>query len=289
MKMLRPHNSVELIKAIRSVQGEGYLVAGCTDFLAQRNGTWWDADCLIDLLGVREMQGITRTEQSIRIGAVCTHSEIENHPAVRSFCPALSQACSEIGSKQIRNRGTIGGSICNASPAGDIMPVLLASEAEILYMNLAGILKKIPARSFLTGKGTTVLQPGEAVIRIEIPVPPAGSRSAFAKLGERRKVTIAKISLCLSSEIREGCLLHPRISLGAVSDRAFLSDYAGSIMEGAPLDDTLAEQLWPILSDEIAASIPNRASMPYKREAVRGLTEDLVLRFLSEPSVVPVP
>ena len=202
MQMIRPRNAVELIKAVRSIQGEGYLVAGCTDFLPQRNGTWWEADCLIDLLGVKDMQGIYRTNQVIRIGAVCTHSEIENHPVVRAGCPALSHACSQIGSRQIRNRATIGGNICSASPAGDIDPVLLAVRAEILCMNLAGNLRKIPAEKFISGKGATILQPGEAVIRIEIPLPPAGSRSAFAKLGERKKGSISKISLSLASEIR---------------------------------------------------------------------------------------
>ncbi len=284
MQMIQPRNAVELIKAVRSIQGEGYLVAGCTDFLARRNGTWWDADCLIDLLGVKDMQGIYRTDQAIRIGAVCTHSEIENHPVVRAGCPALSQACSEIGSKQIRNRGTIGGNLCSAYPTGDIYPVLLAVRAEILCMNLAGNLRKIPAEKFISGKGTTILQPGEAVIRIEIPLAPAGSRSAFAKLGERKTVTTAKISLSLASEIWKGCLLHPRISLGAVSEAAFLSDYAASAVEGAPMDESLSDELWPILSDEIAASIPHRASMPYKKEAVRGLTEDLIMRFLSDRS-----
>ncbi len=285
MEMIRPRNTLELLRAIHSIQGEGYLVAGCTDFLAARSGTWWDADCLIDLLGVKEMQGIHRTGDCLRIGAVCTHAEIAAHPLVRALCPALRQACSEVGSMLIRNRGTIGGSLCTASPAGDVYPVLLAAGAEILCLNLAGNLRKIPAAKFITGKGATVLQPGEAVIRIEIPLPGAGSRSAFAKLGERKKVTVSKLSLCMVSGVRNGCLRDPRIVLGAVSEAAFLSDYAGSVMDGAPLDATLADQLWPILSDEIAASIPTRSSMPYKKEAVRGLTEDLVARFLSEASV----
>ena len=125
MNYYQPSNLAALREIVGAQEGHCRFVAGCTDFLAQRNGRPWTKEALISLSEVGEMRRISAGAAGIFIGAACTHGQIAKDAMVRQHFPALAQACANVGSPQIRNRGTIGGSIANASPGGDIYPVLL--------------------------------------------------------------------------------------------------------------------------------------------------------------------
>lgn len=276
MTFLQPNTLLDLARCLGEKSGpDCHLIAGCTDFLAKRNGTPWDARLLISLVNLPELQDIHLDDNILSVGAACTHSQVEEHPLVRQYFPALAAACGNVGSKQVRNRGTVGGSVGNASPAGDIYPVLLVLGAQGVVLSSKESVRRLPMEELISPQGRLALAEDEAITAFEIPLPAFGNYNAFVKLGEQAHVTIAKISLAVSLTLRDGRMEQVRLALGAVARRAFLARSADAL-EGQPLSPDLLPAFFQALSSEIEASIPDRPSMPYKRQAVKGLADDLL-------------
>ena len=282
MTFLQPNTLPELARCLGEISGpDCHLIAGCTDFLAQRNNTSWDARLLISLVNLPELQDIHLDNNVLSIGAACTHSQVEEHPLVRQYFPALAAACGNVGSKQVRNRGTVGGSVGNASPAGDIYPVLLVLGAQGVVLNSKESVRRLPMEELVSPQGKLSLAEDEAITAFELPLPGPDNCNAFVKLGEQAHVTIAKISLAVSLTLREGKMEQVRLALGAVARRAFLARSAAAL-EGQPLSRDLLPAFFAALSAEIEASIPDRPSMPYKRQAVKGLADDLLAALMDQ-------
>lgn len=276
MRFLQPTTLAELADCLTQKQGENcHLIAGCTDFLAKRNNQAWEADLLVSLVNLPALKVIALQDGKLSIGAVCTHTQIEEHPLVKRYFPALSQACGNVGSKQIRNRGTIGGSIGNASPAGDMFPVLLTLGARAVLLNGAGVTRREPMEKL-------ALAGDEAILSFELPLPAVNNINSFIKLGDRPKVTIAKINLAVSMELEKGVIRNPMVCLGAVSRYAFPASDAMAVLDGKPLSEELFPVFSQVLSEEIRRSIPTRASMPYKSKAVRGLADTILADLICQ-------
>ena len=205
MNFFQPTNREELASALASLSG-GSIVAGCTDFLAQRNGKVWHADTILSLTEMQELKQIELAGDTLAVGAVCVHSQVAQSPLVRQYFPALAMACSQVGCAQIRNRGTLGGSIGTSSPAGDVYPPLLALCGAAEVMNSRGAVRTIPARELVLGKGKTALASDEAILRFLLPLPAEHEISAFGKIGERHQVTISKINLAVSAVVKNSCI-----------------------------------------------------------------------------------
>lgn len=276
MMFLQPKTRPELVDALKQMTADSHLVAGCTDFLAKRNGQYWDADLLVSLTAMEELKTIALRENSLAIGALCTHTQVEEDPLVGKYFPAFVQACGNVGSKQIRNRGTVGGSVGNASPAGDIYPVLLALNARAEILSGSGEIRSVPVEQVIRGMGKTALTENEAITAFVVPLPAEGACCAFGKLGERAKVTIAKINLAIAADTEGGKLKNVRVALGAVAEKAFLSAEAAAVLEGAEIAALPEEAFAETLSAIVRQAIPTRASMPYKNAAIRGLAKDVL-------------
>jgi carbon-monoxide dehydrogenase medium subunit len=173
---------------------------------------------VVDLKKVSELRtGIVERDSLLRIGALTTMTALIRDSRVRRHFPALVQAASVVGSVQIRNRATLAGNICNASPAADTAPPLLVYGATVSIAGTAGC-RSVPVGDFFTGPGRTVLQRGEIVESIDLPLPPRGLRAAFGRVTRRRGVDLATINLCCASE-ESGAV---RLAYGAVGPRPFL-------------------------------------------------------------------
>ena len=122
MIFVQPTSIIELAAALADKEGKTILAAGCTDILPGKIGRPWDADRIIDLTHVPQLQQIAVENNELFIGSCCTHAQIAENGLVRKYFEALAEACAQVGSVQIRNRGTIGGNVANASPAADTMP-----------------------------------------------------------------------------------------------------------------------------------------------------------------------
>ena len=224
----------------------------------------------VDLSAIAEIKGISRGSGGYRIGAGTTWSEIVGAQLPRGF-DGLKAAAREVGSVQIQNRGTIGGNLCNASPAADGVPPLLALDAEVELAGATGV-RRLPLQNFILGNRKTARRPDEIVTAIHIPDGLAGANSAFLKLGARRYLVISIVMVAANIAFsQDGRVGAARIAVGsasAVAQRLFALEQrlegltAAALAEASP---TLSElsALTPI--DDV------RATAAYRREATRVL------------------
>ena len=167
LSLLRPRT---LRDALAMLRDEGPLtpVAGCTDlYVGLQFGTLADKR-FVDLWPLRELQGIADDRGTLRIGALTTYTDLIQSPLVRRRVPMLVAASREVGGRQIQNRGTLGGNIANASPAGDALPVLSVADAMVVLSSTNGE-RRVPFNNFYTGYRASVRRPDEIIVAIEVP------------------------------------------------------------------------------------------------------------------------
>ncbi len=280
---LQPSTREELLSALGQLTKDSKIIAGGTDLMPELRKNMPDVDVYLSLSAMQEMKEITVKDNMLRIGAMATHDAIAHNPDVRKYATALYHACSHVGSQQIRNRGTIGGSLANASPAGDMIPCvcLLGGTMEVLRAD--GTIRRIPAGEFTLGVSRTALQPQEILLAIELPVR-EGRSSAFVKLGSRKEVTIAQISIALSWD-RGTRYVNPDGYLGAVDTTPVHLDELAEIIGKGPVDDAAKDRLAASLRERIRVIRMNRKRPPklkiteaerlYKERAVRSVVYDI--------------
>jgi CO/xanthine dehydrogenase FAD-binding subunit len=200
-------------------------------------------DRLLDLSRVDALKGIALEAGALVIGARTTYTEIRRSALIEAHMPALIEAAATIGAIQIQNRGTLGGNIANASPAGDTLPILLAAEATILVGGQRGE-REIPAAEFFTGYRETALAPDELILHVTFPLP-AGRELRFRKVGTRRAQAISKVVMATAWR-DDGSLglTRVRIALGSVAATPIRARTTEAVLEGAmpipevaPIDD----------------------------------------------------
>lgn len=247
------------------------VLAGATDLLAARRSLD-SAGFVLDLTAVAELRGIADEGAHWRIGAACTWSAI-----VRTDLPplfdALKQAARQIGGPQIQNAGTIGGNICNASPAADGVPVLMALDARVRLLSRVGE-REIPLSDFILGPGRAALRDGEMLAAILVPKPEGDAQSAFRKLGARAHQVISIVSVAGLVVRRDGRLAHARIAVGAASPVAVrLRDLEDDLLVNPVVTKRHFADLSPI--DDV------RATAAYRLRAAEIVTRRLVNDLLS--------
>lgn len=231
----RPTRLDEALAALARAPG-AVLLAGGTDLMVAWNaGDRPLPERVIDLWGVPELATIRVARDALHVGALATYSRIIESPEVRSHAPALVEASRTIGATQIQNRGTIGGNIANASPAGDTLPVLLAMDATIVVASQARGERAVPSDSFWLSYRRTALAPDEAIVRIEIGL--GRPRVVFRKVGTRRAQAISKVAMALSlGRSRDGTVEGPRIAWGSVAPTPVRASRTENALKGRSLD-----------------------------------------------------
>jgi CO/xanthine dehydrogenase FAD-binding subunit len=210
---LRPNTLAEAVHALASSGGQ--ILAGGTDFFPSL-GDRPVSGAVVDISGLRELKGVIREPQYIRIGGLTTWSEIIKTPLPRCF-DGLKAAAREIGGVQIQNRGTVAGNLCNASPAADSIPPLLALDAEVELASHAGA-RRMPLTDFIVGNRRTMRQPSEILSQVFVPRSVENAASTFLKLGARRYlvISIVMVAVVLDKDslnrVREA-----RVSVGSCS------------------------------------------------------------------------
>lgn len=245
------------------------LLAGGTDVYPVRThrSAWFqpfDRD-MLDLGAVPELSDIRHDAAGTRIGAATTWSAIAEAALPPAF-DALKQASRQVGGVQIQNRGTIGGNLCNASPAADGVPPLLALDAEVELASLRGQ-RRLPLADFVLGNRRTALAPDEILVAIHVPAQPEGARSTFLKLGARAYlvISIASVAAVIATDASE-LVTAARIAVGACSAAPQRLATLEARLIGQPAGD-LAALVEP---EDLAALAPIddvRASAAYRRDA----------------------
>jgi CO/xanthine dehydrogenase FAD-binding subunit len=243
-------------------------IAGGTDVMVRITGEIGEPPGrMIDLSRLAELRGISVDGDAVVIGAATTYTDIRRSDACREHLPALVEAAATIGAVQIQNRGTLGGNIANASPAGDTLPVLLALDASIVVGGSRGE-RTIAADAFWVAYRRTALARDELILRIRIPV--AGGREArFRKIGTRRAQAISKVVLALAWRERgpspAGSWSDVRVALGSVADRPIRAHATEAVLEGAAPTPETADAAADALAAEIHPIDDVRSTADYRR------------------------
>jgi len=264
---LRPRRLDEALAALQ--ERPRPILAGGTDFYPARVGRPPEDDVL-DLTAVAELRGIERTPEGVRIGATTTWSEILDAPLPASLA-ALKLAAREVGGVQIQNAGTVAGNLCNASPAADGIPVLLALGARVELRSAAGR-RVLPIGEFVLGSQRTALRPDEIVIAIDIPPWAEGARSTFLKLGARRYLVISIAMVAAVVEPDESRRVgRAAIAVGACSPVARRLPALEAALVGRPCDVALGAAVEARHLALLAPITDVRGTAEYRRDAVMTL------------------
>ena len=264
--LFRPRSVAE---AFRMLRDEAPLtpLAGCTDLYVSMNFGTLDRARFIDLWPLDDLRGISRRAHAIRIGALTTYTQIIRSPIVGRDLPMLAAAAHEIGAVQIQNRGTIGGNVANASPAGDTLPVLAATDAVVEIGSARGV-RRVPFTSFYTGYRQMDLGPGELILALEIPRTP-GRRQWFRKVGTRRAQAISKVVIAACGGAA------PAIALGSVAPTVVrLPETERALAAGASIEEAqrlMLAEIAPIDDVRSTADYRRRVAGNLLAECLRGL------------------
>jgi len=234
---LRPR---DLDEALQALTRPFAVLAGGTDFYPARVGRPVTEDVL-DIAGIAALRGISETDEGWRLGATTTWSELVEAGLPPLF-DGLKQAAREVGGRQIQNAGTIAGNICNASPAADGVPALLALDAEVEVASRDGT-RRLPLGTFITGVRKTALLPGELVTALHVPRPRHEARSAFLKLGARRYLVISIAMASVVVEVSNRTVTSARVAVGACSPVAQRLPDLERALVGAPADAQLGKRV----------------------------------------------
>lgn len=261
----RPDNLAEAL----NLRGQGaQIIAGGTDFYPARVGRPLyerDVPCVLDLTGLRALKGISDRGDFHRIGALTSWTTVAEASLPGQF-RGLQAAAREVGGRQIQNRGTIGGNLCNASPAADGVPALLALGAEVELVSAAGA-RRLALEDFIVGPRKIALRPDEILAAILVPKPKGEGIGAFWKLGARKYLVISIVMAAGCLDLVDGCIASARIAIGACSAVARRLPKLEAALRGRSLDEELASL---VAADHIADLAPIddvRASAGYRTEA----------------------
>jgi CO/xanthine dehydrogenase FAD-binding subunit len=239
-------------------------LAGGTDLMVQLEADVAEPPAqVLDLARLDELRGVDYDGYEVSIGALTTYTELRQSPVISARLHALSEVAGTVGAAQIQNRGTIGGNICNASPAGDTLPVLLAVDAVFECASSQGI-REVPAREFWTGYRQTALRDDELLVRIRFAVDRSRS-TRFRKIGTRAAQAISKVVLALSYREDDGTWRDVRVALGSVAPTTIRAAATEAVLEGSRPGETLADEAARVLADEINPIDDVRSTAGYRR------------------------
>ncbi len=254
-----------LSEAYAVMASGGYRpLAGGTDLMVQLEADVAEPPlAVLDLWRLDELRGISTDGYDVSIGALTTFADVRRSPVISARLPALAEAAATIGAAQIQNRATIGGNVCNASPAGDSLPVLLAVDATFDLGSVEGV-RTVPAREFWTGYRQTALRPDELLVQIRFPVDRT-RRTRYRKVGTRAAQAISKVVVALSYRDDAGTWRDVRVALGSVAASTIRARQTEAILEGERPVTSMADKAAETLAGEIVPIDDVRSTAQYRR------------------------
>jgi CO/xanthine dehydrogenase FAD-binding subunit len=262
MEVVSPTNLAEALR-VQAERPDAVPIQGGTDVMVELNFDRGRPEVLLNLNEVPELRGWSRENGAIRLGSGLTYAEAMEAPLV-DLLPALAEASRTVGSPQIRNRGTIGGNLGTASPAGDALPPLLIEGASVELASVRGV-RTMPLRGFLVGPKRNAAEPDELITAVR--VEPSGASQTFMKVGPRNAMVIAVCSLALAADRDRNEL---RASFGSAGPVAGL--VTSPISEASSFAEKVAAAATPI--DDV------RGTAAYRRHALRVLASRALERCL---------
>lgn len=255
---------------LMAAQPGAVLIAGGTDLLVKMKDGKARPPAVISIDRATDLSTMKDTGRTLWVGAGCTHSDISRSQLAAEKAPLLAAACRAIGSPQIRNRGTLGGNIATASPAGDTIPALIALDARIVVEGLAGQ-RAIDASRFFLGPGRSALGPGEIIVGVQIPCDGPSDVWAFRKLGQRQAMSISIASVAVHARLEGGALRHAAVALGSVAPVVVRAHRLEQALEGRQVTPELLTDVCPLAREAASPITDIRGSCDYRLAMVEAL------------------
>ncbi|MGH3004750.1 MAG: FAD binding domain-containing protein [Gaiellaceae bacterium] len=271
-----PHDLDEALATLADLGERAQVLAGGTDVVVQYLRREIAPEHVVYLGGLDELRGRTAAAELV-LGALTTHRELADDPLVRMEYAGLAEAAGQIGGWQTQNAGTVGGNLCNASPAADLPPSLLLADARVTLRSASGE-RDVPLAEFFIGRRRTARRPDELVTAVTLSRPPAASGEAYLKLGRRRAMEIAIVGLAVrlafadDGEVGDdGEVADARIAVCAASERPYRADDAERALVGSRLEDDAVAEAGRLVAAAASPIDDVRASADYRRRVLEGM------------------
>lgn len=268
MNYYAPKSTEELAEILARGKNGAKILAGGTDVVIQLREQKINPECIVSLKFVQNLKGIQEQTGKILVGPMTTFTELAQAPLIREKAFLLAQAAASVGSPQIRNAGTVGGNIANASPAGDTIPALMALDAVLTIASTRGE-RQMPLKDFYLGIGKNKLAADEFIKMITFAALPETCGSAFVKLGRRNALAISRVSMAaiVGCSAGSNTVTDCRIAAGSVAQNPIRLPNAEKVLLGAKLTPAAVEKSVEAAFAEISATLGQRASAIYKKKA----------------------
>jgi carbon-monoxide dehydrogenase medium subunit len=249
------------------------VLAGGTDLLVLLKDQKLTAEVVMSLAGVRDLNFIRYEDgRGATLGALATHGGVATSPMIQQKFPDLAEACSQVGAVQIQNLGTVGGNLCNASPAADVAPPLLLMDAVLTLASTRGE-RRVSIHDFFQGPRRTVLQADEILKEIFVPEIPGRRGATYLKLGRRKAMEIAIVGIGVAIHLNgsDQVVSECRIAMGSVAPTPVRARRGEEILRNQEVRDELIEEVAVVAAEEASPISDVRASREYRLDMIRVL------------------
>ncbi|NIS72193.1 MAG: xanthine dehydrogenase family protein subunit M [Proteobacteria bacterium] len=276
---IKPSNLADAISALRE-HDDAFLLSGGTDLLVGIKNKLLEPKCIIDLKGIPSLN-VFKYESEFRFGSLLTIRDVEVSKAIREKIPVLCQAASCLGSVQIRNKATVGGNLCNASPAADMSTIFLAMDADVKVVSQEGE-KVIELEHFFVGPNSTILGRNDILTEIIVSKDVAQFKGTYMKYGPRKAMDIGvvNIAILLDADFKSGFCKKISIALGSVAPTPIRAKKAEYVLSGNTLSPQIISEAAEVASSETDPISDLRASAGYRKELVRTLVAAGIKKIL---------
>jgi CO/xanthine dehydrogenase FAD-binding subunit len=264
MEYRSPGSVREAVDLLAAHGGGAHVLAGGTDLLVKLRGGYVAPEVVVDVKAIPQLRGIGEDARGFRIGAATSCAEIGEHAALAAAWPGVVEALQLIGSTQIQGRATLGGNLCNASPAADSVPAMIAAGVVCEVAGPAGQ-REVPVETIVIGPGRTALARGELVVAFRLPKPQDRSGDAYLRLIPRTEMDIAVVGAGVALALDEqGVCTHARVALGAVAPTPLLVANAAAALIGTRVDDVALAALAAAASAACKPIDDKRGTVAYR-------------------------
>lgn len=271
-ELVQPRSLSEALEAKREYGEKAKVLAGGTDLMVLLKERKLKTEAVISLRGLRELNFIGEKTDGVTLGALVTHTDVATSTVVRGRFPDLAEACSQIGAAQIQNLGTVGGNLCNASPAADTAPPLFLLDAVLTLASTQGE-RRVPIQEFFIGPRQTVLKADEILKEIFIPKISGRRGATYLKLGRRQAMEIAIVGLGMAIHLNgsDQVVSECRIAMGSVAPTVLRARNAEAILREKEITSELIDEMAAVAADAARPISDVRASAEYRTDMIRVL------------------
>jgi carbon-monoxide dehydrogenase medium subunit len=278
----QPDTLEQAIALLEAGSGHACVMAGGTDLLVQMKEHVRQPARVVDIKRIPGMDDFSYDpQQGLRLGALVTTRAVETSPLTRRHYASLCRAATDFASVQVRNRATIVGNLCRASPSADTLPPLIADRATLLVQGPAGS-RRVSLEDFCIGPGRTALHAGEIVTHVLVPPPPPHTGKVYLKHGRRAQMELATVGVAVTLTLRNGRCEDIGIVLAAVAPTPLRARQAEALLRGQPVSGGLVAAAARAAAEECRPIADVRAIAEYRREMVRVLAHRAIQQAMEE-------